>query len=315
MIRSIPDGVWPTMVTPFSESNHLDFSGIAELVEWYLQADVSGLFALCQSSEMFCLSLEERLDLTTFIVRQVNGRVPIIASGHITREIKRQVEEMKAIAATGIDAAILITNRFEPCGEISDQSFREALEQFLTLMPDDIPLGLYECPYPHKRLLTPELLTWCAQTGRFIFMKDTSCDPNALKMKIAAVQNTRLKVFNANAATLLGSLQQGASGYSGVLTNFFPDLLVWLTRYWRSEPDRASVLQNFLGAVASVEKRIYPICAKHYLQMEGMNIDLQTRMQKEEDYLQFPSFGLEMSQLRSLAQEWRSRMLIGFKKA
>ena len=38
-----------------------------------------------------------------------------------------------------------------------------------------VPLGIYECPAPYHRLLTPEMLAFCAGSGRFLFIKDTSC--------------------------------------------------------------------------------------------------------------------------------------------
>jgi 4-hydroxy-tetrahydrodipicolinate synthase len=292
------------MVTPFTENNEIDYYTLESLIEWYLSAGVDGLFAVCQSSEMFYLSLIERVQLASFVVKRVNGRVPVIASGHISRDFEKQVQEMKRIAATGVDAAVLITNRFGGKEEQTDSKFFSILEQFLYLFQEDIPLGFYECPFPYKRLFTPELLQKCAATKRFMFLKDTSCDLDQIKSKLNAVKGTGLKIYNANSATLLQSLQAGVAGYSGILANFFPELFVWLIRNWHSQPDLAAELQNFLGAVAAIEKRVYPICAKQYLQMEGINIRLDTRAQKISDYCEYPSFRTEISQLRALARNY-----------
>jgi hypothetical protein len=83
MEKTMPDGVWPTMVTPFTDADKVDYGALGELVEWYIDAGVDGLFAVCQSSEMFFLSLEERVSIAEFVVKKAAGRVPVIASGHL----------------------------------------------------------------------------------------------------------------------------------------------------------------------------------------------------------------------------------------
>ena len=66
MIRTIPNGVYPTMITPFTEDNKIDYNAVEQLLGWY-DGKVDGVFAVCQSSEMFCLSFEERLELMRFV--------------------------------------------------------------------------------------------------------------------------------------------------------------------------------------------------------------------------------------------------------
>ena len=306
MKKEIADGVWPTMVTPFTDKNEIDYHALEELIEWYINNKADGLFAVCQSSEMFYLSLEERVCLASFVAGKAKGRIPVIASGHISEEPDKQIEEVRRIADTGIDAVVLITNRFMAEGE-TEETFKRNLERFLSAIPADIQLGLYECPYPCKRLMTPELLKWCALTDRFLFLKDTSCDPVNIANKLEAIKGTGLKLYNANSATLLQSLKEGACGYSGILGNFFPELFAWLIRNWKSKPEMALALQNFLGVAAPIEKRIYPVCAKHYQQLNGVHIQLHSRMQNSAMYLQTPSFGVEIQQLHELAREYKER--------
>ena len=99
------------MLTPFTRENQVDYDALGALIEWYIQEGVSGLFAVCQSSEMFFLSLEERVGIARYCVQKAAGRVPVIASGHISDAFEDQVRELKLIGETGVDAVILITNR------------------------------------------------------------------------------------------------------------------------------------------------------------------------------------------------------------
>ena len=54
-------GVFPTMVTPYTKEGKVDYEGVQALVEWYWKKGCDGIFAVCQSSEIFFLTLEERV--------------------------------------------------------------------------------------------------------------------------------------------------------------------------------------------------------------------------------------------------------------
>ena len=59
------------------------------------------------------------------------------------------------------------------------------------------PWILLSASIPNKRLLSPELLSRCAATGRFGFLKDTCCDVDQIEAKLAAVEGTPLKLYTA----------------------------------------------------------------------------------------------------------------------
>ena len=112
--------IYPTMITPFNEDRSIDYNGVAEIIEWYIENGCDGLFAICQSSEMFYMSLSERLELAKFIVDKAKGRLEIVASGHISSSLDAQIEEMKAIAKTNVKAIVFVSNRFADSYENDD---------------------------------------------------------------------------------------------------------------------------------------------------------------------------------------------------
>lgn len=260
------------MLTPFTEDNRVDYDGLGALIEWYIREGVSGLFAVCQSSEMFFLSLEERVGIARFCVEKSAGRVPVIASGHISDSFEDQVRELKAIGETGVDAVILITNRLA-AKEESDRVWLDNLARLIDALPADMKLGFYECPYPYKRVLSKEMTAWCAKTGRFYFLKDTSCDIANINDKLEVSKGTNLKLYNANTATLLESLRNGAAGYSGVMCNSQCRLYSWFTaNYDRPE---ALALSDQLTVASWMEHEYYPVNAKYFL-MEHVGLPITT---------------------------------------
>ena len=261
-------GVWPVMLTPFTPEKEIDWASLERLIDWYLAAGVHGLFADCQSSEMFFLSDEEARRLVRFIVERVDGRVPVVASGHTANALQHQQEQLAQMAETGVDGVIMISNRLALAGE-SDALALETLQKLTAAVPDNVDLGIYECPYPYKRLLSEEIVAWCAASGRFTFIKDTCCSLPMIKRRLELAAGSRLHLANANSQTLLASFQAGCQAFSGIMANFHPELYVWLYENWRTEPEKAQRVADYLATAALVENLDYPACAKAYQQQIG----------------------------------------------
>ena len=256
-------GIFPVVITPFHADNTIDWDSYARLIEWYIDNGSHGLFAVCQSSEMLFLTLEERTALARFTVQQVAGRVPVVASGHISDSMADQKTELCAMADTGADAVVLVTNRLAKVAEDSTV-FRARMDDLLSALPADIALGLYECPAPYRRLLTDDEVSWCAQSGRFAFLKDVTCDLDHVKRRLKLVDGTPLAINNANAAIAWPAILAGGHGFSGVMNNFHPDLYRWLMDHGRAHPDLAAEMDTFLVLSAMSEGMGYPKLAKQY---------------------------------------------------
>ena len=292
--------VWPVMLTPYTEDGAVDYASLERLIQWYEANGVSGLFAVCQSSEMFSLSLRERVGIARFV--KEHAHVPVIASGHVSADREDQLDELRRVADTGVDALVLISNRMAPDRE-GAEVWMENLRWLLDRLPDSVPLGIYECPAPYKRLLTDEELAFCARSGRFRFMKDTCCDLETLKRRAAIVRGTPMRLYNANIATLLDSIRAGCDGFSGVMANFHPDLFVWLLNNFERCPKEAARLQAALTMCALIERQCYPVNAKYHLQRLGVLKSAYSRVRAQSELTE--TFRDEVRQMERLADYMR----------
>jgi 4-hydroxy-tetrahydrodipicolinate synthase len=268
-------GCWPTMITPFTENNKVDFQAVKQLVEWYIAHGADGIFAVCQSSEMFFLSKQEKLDIAKAVADANAGRIKIIASGHTSDDHAEQIDELGAMAKTGVDAVVLVSNRMAKQNEGSDV-FNKNAEDIFRQLPD-VTFGLYECPYPYLRLLTDDFLADCAKTGKLVFLKDVSCSNEIENRRVKLVRGTKLSLFNANTSTLLDSLIEGYDGYNGVMANFHIDIYKWMYDHFREQPEMARKASDFLTVAAVCEPRAYPVNAKFHYQLTGVSMSLVTR--------------------------------------
>ena len=298
MIKHIPDGVYPTMVTPYTKDNKIDYNGVEALLEWYSRKGVDGIFGICQSSEIFFLSFEEKLELISFIMKHKPASMTVVASGHTSDSLDEQIEHAKAYIATGIDAYVFIANRFAAADE-SDDVLLERMNKVVNALPE-IALGVYECPYPYKRVLSPYVLSEMAKTGKFQFLKDTCCDLELIAAKLKAAEGSELRIFNANSATLLDSLLMGCSGFSGVMGNFHPELYSYICKNYKKEPDKARLLQDFVGFFSLAECQQYPVNAKYYLSLDGVPIGYTSRARNAAEFT--PNRRMEIDQMYALTK-------------
>ena len=302
-MKTIAKGIYPTMITPY-KNGKIDYENVKNLVEWYIRMGCTGIFAVCQSSEMWYLSLDERVALGKAVVEAAAGRINVVVSGHTSPSPEEQIKEVNEMAKTGADAVVLVSNRLD-IHNLGDDEFIKNAESLLEKIDSNIALGIYECPIPYKRLLTPRIIDWCISTGRFLFIKDTCCDPDMLEARLQQLNGTGILLYNANEQTALHSMKHGAAGYSGIMANFHPDLLSWLYNNFESQPMAAEKLSDTLSMIAFTEGPAYPCTAKYYLSHEGFNMEIYSRSSSPKNLTSYQK--LCMDQMYRLNESLRKR--------
>lgn len=265
---SIPDGVYPVMLTPFNDDLSIDYQGVEGLMAYYRRSGCEGIFAICASSEMDALTLEEKVELSKFITDR-KGDMTIVTSGHSSVSYEGQLEEMNALAETGIDAQIFIvsrlTRRYGKEGEYAAEAMLENTQRLVEDLSSDLPLGIYERPGEGNMPVPAEVIRYCVQTGRFVFLKDTTCTVEGMRDKLEWTKGSGFKLYNANTTFLYETLKMGAAGYSGTCANHHADLFVWLCKNWQKHPEAAQRLSYYLGVLGQATSTGYRASAKYYL--------------------------------------------------
>lgn len=265
----------PVMITPFNLKATVDMDALNSLIDFYLAAGVKGFFANCLSSEMFSISEDERLEITKHIVDYVNGRVPVVATGSFGLTIEDKARFTKKIYYTGIDAAIMITGHFANV-EDNDEVLLRNFEKMFNLT-GNIPLGIYECPAPYKRIISVDVFKQLLSFNRLVYHKDTSIEHSQVKAKLdilKSIGNNSLEFYDAHSPNAMYSLQMGAKGMSSISGNFYPEILVWMCNNATNPDKKEDVkwLQSEITRVDPLIHQAYPMSAKYFLQKRGLPI-------------------------------------------
>jgi len=264
----------PVMITPFNLKAKVDLEVVSTLIDFYLASGVKGFCANCRSSEMYSITEDERLELTQHVVRYVNGRVPVVATSSFGLTIDDKAEFTKKIYDTGIDAAILITGHYANV-EDSDEILIRNFEKMFKLT-GTIPLGMYECPAPYKRILGTEVFKKLLSSTRFVYHKDTSINPESVKAKLEVVKSAdpKFEFYDAHSPNAMFSLQMGAKGMSSISGNFYPEILVWMVNN-ATNPDKQEDVKWLQSEITRVDPLIhvaYPMSAKYFLRKRGLPV-------------------------------------------
>lgn len=266
-------GAWPVLLTPFDEHDRIDIEAYREIAEWYIQKGVGGLFANALSAEMFHLSDKERLTLIRTTVQVASGRVPVVATGSFGENIQAHLDFCRRVADTGVDAVILLVPPF-----CADE--QELTRYYFTIAEQlaDVELGIYECPVPRHRLLSPELVGRLAQSGRFGPFKETSCDLDTIRRKVEAARGTPLAVLQANTPYLLEAVRIGTPGMMGLSVNIVPEAVAGAITYARAgNMERARHLHALACEVDLILRAAHPPISKYMLSLRGLPIATRSR--------------------------------------
>ena len=71
------NGIFPILATPFDDKGQIDFEDLEREVEWMIDVGVNGV-GIAVASEIYKLTDPERDEVLSSIVKQVNGRVPVV---------------------------------------------------------------------------------------------------------------------------------------------------------------------------------------------------------------------------------------------
>ncbi|WP_157987712.1 dihydrodipicolinate synthase family protein [Jiangella endophytica] len=261
---TLPRGAWPVMLTPFHDDRSVDWEQVDAMTDWLVDGGAAGIFTVALSGEMYDLTEDERRALARRVVDRAAGRVPVVASAVASGPVQAQSDSVKAMADTGVDAVVLISSLVAGPAD-TEERWRDTVATILDANPG-VDFGIYECPLPYKRLCPLPTVQWLAQTGRFVFFKDTSHSTDVMRERLEVMSGTRMGLYNAQISSLTASLRLGAAGLSGYAASIYPELVAWLCEHVGDAPEGdVLAVQRLLTVAEHAINSRYPASAKYLL--------------------------------------------------
>ncbi|MEM2282878.1 MAG: 4-hydroxy-tetrahydrodipicolinate synthase [Candidatus Hadarchaeales archaeon] len=212
------EGTYTALVTPFDRKNKLDEDGLKELLRFQLREGIEGLVPVGTTGECATLSYEEHERVIEIVVKEVKGRVPVVAGtgSNSTREALMLTRFAKKVKADGALLVVPYYNR--PTQEGLYLHFKTLAEEV------DIPQILYNIPSRTGVNLLPTTVARLSELKNIVGIKEAS----TVEQVSEVIELTRGKdfvVFSGNDNQTLPILALGGVGVISVASNVAPRLV------------------------------------------------------------------------------------------
>ena len=215
-MNNIFRGLGIALITPFTEEGAVDYESLSRLIDYQLDNGADFLCILATTGETPCLSLAERAQIKSAIVRQVAGRVPILmgCGGNNTAAV---VEELKNGDFSGIDGVLSVCPYYnKPSQEGLYQHFKAIAAA------TELPVVLYNVPGRTGINLKPETTCRLAKDCKnIVAIKEASGSLEQVD-EIIKYKPNDFEVISGDDALTFPMIACGAVGVISVIGNALP---------------------------------------------------------------------------------------------
>lgn len=217
------------MITPVREDNTVDVDAVAPLVEYFIQAGVSGLYVCGTTGESPLLTLEQKETMLSAVCDAVSGRLPVMV--HVgTLPVGDCLTFARRAQELGAQFLSAIPPYYFPFGS------REILNYYWALL-DVIQEGhflfLYNIPAFARNSIPVDVVQELCQDPRFAGIKDSEGSIQ-LTQKYLKVLRPPRRVFIGSDDLIAQAFTYGAAGSISGNANVLPELFIQLYRAKKS---------------------------------------------------------------------------------
>jgi 1-pyrroline-4-hydroxy-2-carboxylate deaminase len=208
-------GVFPALLTPFTQDDRLDLLVFEKNLQAQLDAGIHGIIIGGSLGEASTITEKEKEELTEFSVEYINGKIPVIVNiaESTTREAIKQAANAKKWGADGL--MLLPPMRYK-----TDD--RETITFFKAVADStDLPIMIYNNPVDYKIDTRPDMFDELVDYENVTALKESSRDvTNLTRMKNRF--GDRFKILCGVDTLAMEELCLGADGWVAGLVDAFP---------------------------------------------------------------------------------------------
>lgn len=263
---SVFTGSAVAIVTPFTADGQVNYPAFAKLIEFQIENGTDAIVVCGTTGEASTLTHEEHLDCIRFCVKQVAGRVPVIAgTGSNCTETAIYLTEEADRA--GADAMLVVTPYY-------NKATQKGLIAHYTAIAacTEKPLILYNVPSRTGCNIKPETAAALFRNVKNIVgVKEASGDLSAVA-EILARTNGEMDVYSGNDTEVTAMMALGAKGVISVLANVAPAATHEMAAsYLRGETAKSKELQlRYFFLCRALFREVNPIPVKKAMNLMGL---------------------------------------------
>ena len=208
-------GSFVAIVTPMHNDGSIDFDTFDALLDWHVEQGTNAIVVVGTTGESATLSTTEHCDLVGHCVKQIAGRIPVIA-GTGSNSTAEALYFTQSAKDNGADACLLVTPYYNKPGQ-------EGLYQHFKLLAEsvDIPQIPYNVPSRTGCNLLPGTVDRLADLSNIVGIKDASGEL-ATGLELIERCKDRISIYSGEDGLARELILAGAKGTISVTANVAP---------------------------------------------------------------------------------------------
>ncbi len=226
-------GVVLPIITPFHPDLSIDWEGLGDLIEYYIEdVRTDGIVPCGTTGESPTLSHAEHAEVIRFVVERVKGRVPVIA-GAGSNSTREAIELTRASRDLGVDATLQV------CPYYNKPTQTGLFDHFSAIAADvDLPIILYNIPGRTARNIDPATIVrlW-REVPQIVGLKDASNDLVQAMTVLRETDRDTFSVYSGEDVMTFSLLCLGAAGAIAAVAHVIgPEIREMCDAVWAGGP-------------------------------------------------------------------------------
>jgi 4-hydroxy-tetrahydrodipicolinate synthase len=259
-------GVYTAIITPFTNDGNVDYESLKKIIEFQIEKGVAGIVPCGTTGESPTLSHDEHDKVIEFTVKEVAGRVKVIAGtgSNSTDEAIRLTRHAKDV---GVDGALVVSPYYNKPTQLGlYRHFKKIADEV------DVPCVIYNIEgRTGVNVETDTLVKLMSECKNIVAVKEASGNIAQIK-EVISKKNEDFCVLSGDDGIALDLIEAGGDGVISVASNVIPGIMVEmincaLDQKFEKAREHETELKNFFD-VEFVETNPIPI--KTAVAMMGM---------------------------------------------
>lgn len=260
-------GAGVAIVTPMHPDGSINYERYSALLDMQLTGGTDAIVVCGTTGEASTMTDEEHIEIIEYTVRQVAGRVPVIA-GTGSNDTAYAVFLTKEAARVGADATLQVTPYY-------NKTSQRGLIRHFTAIADatELPVILYNVPSRTGMTIAIDTYAELAKHPRIVATKE-ACGNISFIAQLIAQCGDALDVYSGNDDQVVPIMSLGGKGVISVLSNCMPKQMHELARLCLSgDYTAAARLQlETLEFTNNLFMDVNPIPVKEALNLMGLDV-------------------------------------------
>lgn len=255
------------MITPFDKNNNIDFQKTTMLIDYLINHGSDSLVVTGTTGESPTLSNEEKIALIKHTVKEVNGRVPVVA-GTGSNNTNASIKLTKQAEEAGVDAIMLVVPYYnKPSQEGLYQHFKAIIDS------TSLPVMLYNIPGRSAVNMSVDTIVRLSEIPNVVAVKEASGSLEAMAEIISKTKED-FALYSGDDGLTLPALSIGADGVVSVASHIIGDEMQEMIKSYLSGETAAAAEQH--RKLLPIMKQLFtapnPSPVKTALQFKGLDV-------------------------------------------